>query len=433
MIKGFFKYGLLALVIVCAFVYFRDPTFWRHYYGYFASAVFKEPRGLWYYPLEEVPGVVQPLPTAAQGSVIPTAVFDELDEYLESRNTHSFIVWHQGSILHERYFDDVNQNSPIVGKSMAKPLSTILVARAIYQGHIASLDQSAADFIHEWQGTEKAEIRVRDILNMTAGLGRFYRNTLNPFSSFHQAFLSSNHDQVTINDLALEDAPGTYYDYSQAVSDLVTVLIERSTGQRYSEYLSEALFLPLGAEGGEVWVNREGGIAHSGCCIMLPSRTWLRLGVLLAQEGAWEETQLLPLDFNAEIYAASEPNPNYGLNLWLAEPYKERRHFINPDHSLTTGIYQSEPYSAPDLFMFDGNGSQVVYIVPSLDLVILRVGDWPVGSSGDAEWDNTLLPNRIIRAIREAGFSSLTPVRPVTLAMASQDAVIAKNNDEQKD
>lgn len=401
MIKNFFKYGLLAVAILSAFIYMRDPTFWRHYYGYFASAVFNEPRGLWYYPLEDVPGVAQPLPTAsATDTVVPRAVFDELDEYLESRNTQSFIVWYQGQILHERYFGDINQNTPIVGKSMAKPLATILVARAVHQGYIDSLDQPASDFIQEWQGTDKAEIRIRDILNMTAGLGRFYRNTLNPFDSFHQAFLRSNHDEVIINRLSLEDAPGTYYDYSQAVSDLVAVLIESSTGQRYAQYLSEAIFQPLGAAGGEVWVNREEGVAHSGCCIMLPSRTWLRLGILLAQEGVWEEEQLLPIDFNAEIYAASDANPNYGLNFWLAEPFSERRHFINPDHLPTAGVYQSEPYEAPDLFMFDGNGSQVVYIVPSMELVILRVGDWPIDSSGGEEWDNTLLPNRIIKSIQ---------------------------------
>ena len=58
----------------------------------------------------------------------------------------------------------------------------------------------------------------------------------------------------------------------------------------------------------------------------------------------------------------------------------------------------SEPYLAGDLFLFDGNSNQVVYIVPSLKLVIVRTGDEPPRAP---EWDNTVLPNTIIRGLPE--------------------------------
>jgi hypothetical protein len=59
-------------------------------------------------------------------------------------------------------------------------------------------------------------------------------------------------------------------------------------------------------------------------------------------------------------------------------------------------VLHGAPYLADDLFLFDGNANQVVYIVPSLDLIILRVGDPP---PREPEWDNAILPNLIMSGI----------------------------------
>jgi hypothetical protein len=64
-------------------------------------------------------------------------------------------------------------------------------------------------------------------------------------------------------------------------------------------------------------------------------------------------------------------------------------------------VLHSEPYLARDLFLFDGNANQVVYIVPSAELVVLRIGE-PPPRSASGEWDNTKLPNLLLRAIYEA-------------------------------
>jgi hypothetical protein len=61
-------------------------------------------------------------------------------------------------------------------------------------------------------------------------------------------------------------------------------------------------------------------------------------------------------------------------------------------------VLHSEPYLANDLFLFDGNANQVVYIVPSARLIVVRVGDPPPKAAG-AEWDNSALPNMLLRGL----------------------------------
>jgi len=398
--KSIFVRVLAALAVVLAIIYLRDPGFWSHYTGLVKQIVFKEPRGVWYSPLEKVGGGEVTALARQKESRIPPEVLEKAEEYAEQHNSYSFMVWHDGAVVSERYFQDRTPESLIVSKSMAKPLSSLVVARAIEQGHIKSLDQSASDYIGEWAETEKEAISVRHLLDMSSGLERFYKQTLNPFSLFHQAFLSSKHEQVIL-DADLVETPGTYYDYSQLTSDIIAVLIERATGKKYQDYLTSELLTPLTAAGGDIWVNREGGVAHSGCCIMLPSETWMKLGVLLAQNGMWEGRRLLPEWWNAEILRGSKANPNYSLYFWLGTPHNARRHFIDPDYLATPGTLQSEPYAADDLFMFDGNGNQVVYIVPSKNLVILRTGGWPGKGADGKEWDNTRLPNEILSSLKQ--------------------------------
>lgn len=101
---------------------------------------------------------------------LSSKVLDELVEYAKEAGSDSFIVYENGQIVSESYFDDINEQSFINSKSLAKPLGVVAVGRAIETGYIKSLDQSVADFIVEWQGTQKADITINHVLSMRTGL-----------------------------------------------------------------------------------------------------------------------------------------------------------------------------------------------------------------------------------------------------------------------
>lgn len=414
--KRFFIALLAIVFLVCGVAYLQDPIFWKNYSGLLKSHVLKEPRGNWYSPLEKVPGGQGTALLRKSESAIPTDVLDTVANYAQSNNSYSFVVWQGGAVVSEHYFQGYDESSLIISKSMAKPLASMVVARALELGHLDSLDQPVSDFIEEWAGTDKDAIRIRDVLNMSSGLKRFYERTLNPFSLFHRAFLSGKHEEVIL-DAPLVELPGSYFDYSQLTSDIIAVLIERATGQKYQQFLSDELLVPIDAAGGDIWVNREGGVAHSGCCIMLPTETWLKLGVLMAQGGEWENKRLLPDWWNDEVLKGSNANPKFSLNFWLGSPYQERRHFMDPNHLPNPGTLHTEPFSVKDLFMFDGFGNQVIYIVPSKELVVLRTGGWPGVGNGNKEWDNSFIPNTILKSMAAGESKTHSAPPPFSAAM----------------
>jgi CubicO group peptidase (beta-lactamase class C family) len=281
-------------------------------------------------------------------------------------------------------------------------MTAVAVGRALSLGKIRSLDQPVADFITEWRGDpRRSKILVRHLLDMRSGfLPQAPATTAEDI--LNRAYLHPRHDEIIIHDYPVVDEPGTRYEYNNATSELIAVLIERATGVRYGQFLSREVLQRIGSPGGEIWINREGGVAHAGCCLMLSPEAWVRLGVLLMQDGVWEGRRLLPEGYVAAMRTGTAENPYYGLGVYVAGRYIARRGFANPAREPAgRRVLHSEPYLADDLFMFDGNANQVVYVIPSEKLVILRVGDNPPRSAGQ-EWDNSMLPNTVMRGIRRA-------------------------------
>lgn len=339
------------------------------------------------------PAKVEPIPTASPD--VSNSAMAAARAFAADRNTSAFLIWHKGALIEETYFGEYDRDALINSKSLAKPITAIVIGRALANGHIQSLDQPVADFITEWRDDPgKSKILIRHLLDMRTGLLP-QGDPTGPEDVLQRAYLHPRHDKVIIEEYPLINPPGSRYDYANANSELIAPLIERATGMRYADYLTKMVLTPLGAAGGTVFVNRPGGTAHSGCCIQLPAQTYLKLGILLLQDGVWDGQRLLPEGYVSAMRTPTKENPHAGLGVWVAEPYVERRGALNPEIDMGRTLH-SEPYAASDLFLFDGNSHQVVYIVPSKDLVILRTGNYP---PKDLPWDNSMLPNTIIGGI----------------------------------
>lgn len=361
-----------------------------------------------YDTLEPVAGSADGALPIAKDRTLSLSALLTAEAYAAQRNSAAFLVVRHGQIEHESYFGDNSRETPLVSKSLAKPVTALLIGRAVAQGHIKSLDQPVADFITEWQGDAGREkILIRHLLDMRTGLLPQGFSS-NPVDILNRAYLHPRHDEVIINDYPLTHAPGDRYEYANANSELVAPVIERATGMRYGDYLTQALLEPIGAMGGEIWVNREGGRAHSGCCLLLPAQSWMRMAMLVMKDGVWDGERLLPEGYVSEMRTGTPGNPYYGLGLWLPHNFTERRGFAHPDIPFGK-VFHGEPYLDKDIAMFDGNSNQVVYMIPSADMIILRMGDRP---AAQVEWDNAFLPNLLIRDAYRAAAAAMPEPQP---------------------
>lgn len=358
------------------------------------------PNETYYDPMEAIrgrPGAADALPRAMRPT-LAGATLARMRDYAFARNSRALLIWRDGKLEAQYYAPGDGPATLLNAKSLAKPLSAIAIGRAIRMGAIASLDQSASDFISEWRGTAKAAITIRQLLNMTSGLLE-QGFSKNPDNIWSRAYLHPEHDRIMIQDYPLAIPPGTQFGYSNVSGDLIALIVERATGKRYAAFLSEEVLRPIGAAGGTIWIDRPGGLAHSGCCTMLPAQTFLRLGLLLMDDGVVAGKRLLPPGYVAEMRTGTPQNPRYGLGVWLPGDHVERRGFGRPGQAGGAQVLHSEPYLANDLFLFDGNSDQVLYMVPSRRLAILRLGNQPPETR---EWDNAALPNLALRDLMAA-------------------------------
>lgn len=368
-----------------------------------------------YDPLEPVIGArtYRPLPAVpAQRRTISAAALATARNYAQRNNSTAFMVWRNGKMEDAAYFKGSSATTTFASRSLAKPMTAVAIGRAIQIGKIRSLDQPVAEFITEWRGDpRRSRILVRHLLDMRSGfLPQAAATTAEDI--LNRAYLHPRHEAIIVNEYPVVDDPGTRYEYNNATSELVALVIERATGMRYAQFLSQHVLQPLGAAGGEVWINRPDGLAHSGCCLMLPPESWVRLAILLLEDGRWNGQRLLPVGYVGAMTTATPQNPYYGLGVYVSGRYSMRRGFANPAREPEARrVLHSEPYLAADLFMFDGNSNQVVYVIPSERLVILRVGNAPPrGPSG--EWDNSFLPNTIMRGLLREPGQQVPPPQP---------------------
>jgi CubicO group peptidase (beta-lactamase class C family) len=236
-------------------------------------------------------------------------------------------------------------------------------------------------------------------MTMSSGLA-LPRFTLNPFAkdtSFRFLF-SENRERVVL-DTELSWEPGDHFEYNDINAQIIGMVVERATGLRYAEYLAQRLWGPMGGTHAEVWLDREQGLAMSACCLLAPVMDWARLGLLLAAGGQRDGVQIIPQQWLKEMLAPTYPNSGYGpykwygLFTWLGAGMLNYQKEDVPDYG------QTEEFLADDLFLLLGYGGQRVFISPTEEIVIVRLGPFSGMQPLKDGWDNAWLMNTVIEGM----------------------------------
>ncbi len=344
----------------------------------------------WYDPLERVAGRPgQPLPrAAAHENPFSLETLKAASRYAGAHKSSALMVLYDGNVVLERYWEDAGPDTLTAAHSMTKSLTAMLIGHAIADGFIESVDVSASVFLSEWDTDARRGISIRHLLNMASGVQETYDFT--PRSARMQRTMGL--DIISPNlAVGISHPPGQVFAHFNPNSQLLGVILERATGRRFSEYLAEKIWQPMGNRDGFMFADRVGGMVHTDCCMWTAIADWARIGEMLRLGGTFNGAPILPAGWVAAMTEPSAAYPNYGMQLWLGNTYEQNRRY---DPSMDTfANFHSEPFLAADIFYLDGLGKQRVYVLPAHKLVILRVG------SGDSDWDDAWLPNHFVRAL----------------------------------
>jgi CubicO group peptidase (beta-lactamase class C family) len=295
--------------------------------------------------------------------------------------TAAFLVTWRGQLVAERYGEGLTARTPLEGWSMGKSLTATLLGILIKQG-VYELSQPAP--IPEWQtpGDPRAKIRITDILHMSSGL-RIKApqdpdyDPSGPYPDhlfLYTGGVNSFHYAAT---RPLQWPPNTVGRYHNTDPVLINYLVRLGVEERGEEYLSfphRALFDKLGIRTMVIETDPFGNFLGQGY-ELASARDWARLGNLYLQDGVWNDERILPEGY-AKFVSTLAPSweadkrPIYGGFFW-----------INGDGRFPV---------PKDAYYMAGAGGQTTLIIPSHDLVVVRLGHFKGAAPGAASFNRAL-------------------------------------------
>ncbi len=282
---------------------------------------------------------------------------DSIQQAFTQYETSAFLVIQNDSIVYEHYWDGYDSTTISGSFSVAKTIVGILIGAAIDDGKIASVDEAVGDFLPEFKQGENAKLTIKHLLMMSAELD-WDESYDSPFASTTQTYYGNN---ITKPVLAVKVVGelGKRFHYQSCNTELLALIIEKATGKTLSDYASEKLWQPIGAEHPALWsLDCKNGHEKAYCCFNSTARDFARIGELYLKNGNWKGKQLIAEQYVKESVSpapvlneeGSKPCDFYGYHWWLAN---RKGHPI---------------------FYARGILGQYIIVIPDKNIIIVRLG-----------------------------------------------------------
>jgi CubicO group peptidase (beta-lactamase class C family) len=301
-----------------------------------------------------------------------TAEIPALLTLLKDNGTRAFIVLVNGRIVMEYYFGTntmgtaFSRTSYWYWASAGKTLTSFVVGKA-QEGGFLNLNDPVSKYLGKgWTScTEEQEnvITVKNQLTMTTGLDDGVEN---PFST-------------APSNLKYKAPPGTRWAYHNGPYTLLDQVVTNATGKPFVDYFNEQLRNKIGMDG--FWLKTgDNNVYYS------TARSMARFGLLMLNNGKWSDQILInPNYFNAMISPSQDLNKSYGYLWWL----NGKESYMLPSSQLVfNGMIT--PNAPADMYSGLGKNGQILNVIPSKKMVVIRMGEAPDGSLIAAQFQNDI-------------------------------------------
>ena len=289
--------------------------------------------------------------------------------------TRAVIVLYQGQIVAERYAPGYFPDMPLIGWSMSKTVTAALAGIRVGEGKLSLKDPAP---IPEWKspGDRRGSITLEQLLWMATGLEFDEEYETKPVSDVNRMLFTKPDTAAYAAFLPLVADPGSVVHYSTGTTQIIARLIRQSfsSQEEYFAFPRRALFNRIGMRSALIEPDASGTLS-SGAFVFASARDWARFGLLLLNGGMWEGQRVLPegwVEFMTTPSPASAQG-DYGAQTWLNRGPKGQ-----PNE-------RSYPSLPQDMFRLHGYQDQITVVIPSRQLVVVRLGtttkgDFPLES-----------------------------------------------------
>ena len=281
--------------------------------------------------------------------------------------TVAYVIIKNDSIWFENYYDGYNKDSKSNSFSMAKSYVSGLMGKAIMDGYIKSLDQPVCDFLPAFCDGDAAKMTVGDLSSMASGTN-WDEAYYSPLSITTRAYFDDDLQKV-MNGLKVVTTPGQAFKYASGDTQMLAMVIEKATGKKMYNYLTESFWKPLGSENPTLWQldSAEDDLVKAYCCIASNAKDFARFGKLYKDHGKWNGQQILDSAFVAKSLKPRFPSsPEYGYGWWLKNQNNK------------------------DFYMMRGHLGQYVIVQPEDNVIIVRLGHQKSADAGIGVFTNDI-------------------------------------------
>lgn len=294
------------------------------------------------------------------------------EAFLDKTTTTGLLILRDGQVVHEQYRHGATRTSTLTSWSMAKSVVATLVAIALKEGSIRSLDDKAETYVPELRGKAYGQARIRDLLRMASGVkfDETYDNRLSDIQKvFYKTFIFNQPIDDAAANYPAEDPPGTRFHYKSMDTQILSWVLRRATGSPITAYAQKKLWQPLGMQDKGFWNTDFHGNELGYCCLNISLRDYAKLGQLYLQQGQWNGQQLLPADWVRESTKRPEP--------WLTagHGYPERGY----------GYHWWVPKNPDQEFFANGVWGQTIFVDEKTRTVIVKTSVDPDFKANTAE------------------------------------------------
>ena len=319
------------------------------------------------------------------GPLDQKAVADAVDlAFDEGSMTSALVVTHRGSLVAERYGEGIESTTPLESWSMGKSLTATLLGLLVHEGEY-TLDEPAP--IPEWQSGDdaRASIRIADIVQMSSGLR--FRAMMDPDYDPRAGYpdhlyvytggVNAYHYAATRSRQWPAGQVGRYRNGDPLLANYLVRLAVEARGENYHAFPQRALFDQIGVRNAVLETDPFGNFLLNGY-EFISGRDWARLANLYLQDGVVGGKRLLPEGWSEFV---STPAPG-----WVADG----RPIYGGFFWLNRGPRATRMPVPEDAYFMAGAGGQKTIIVPSRDLVVVRIGHFSGAAKSQISLDQTL-------------------------------------------
>ncbi|MCB1176235.1 MAG: serine hydrolase, partial [Leptospiraceae bacterium] len=295
------------------------------------------------------------------------------------RNTHAVVIVKDGKIILERYHKDFSPSKPILGWSMSKTITGILIG-ILARDKMISISEPAP--IPLWRNSkdERKSITVEHLLTMTDGLD--FEEEYGPGTDATIMLYESKSMADFVIGKNSKHTPGRIFNYSSGTTNILSKIVKERSKVVFNNpdhFMKRELFEKLNIKS-IVFETDSSNTFVGSSYANASARDWARIGLLILNKGEWNGQTIYTKEYSEKMITPSPAaeKGEYGYQIWLNKGKNGNKYF---------------PKLTEELIFLHGYNGQIVAILPSKNLIIVRLGATP---SNKKAWDEEIFLKDII-------------------------------------